>query len=227
MNENKKNLIDMAFKKGARSFIDLGGIWGIGGGYTFYTLDTYNVEKAYLIDTGITASDREAALKYPTLDMLQEDFGAFKNIRKLIKPVDVIFMFDILLHQANPDWSEVLAFYAEYCNTFIIFNPQYDAEKSIRFLDLGREGYIENVPNCNIGDLDRVLSHSNEIYDKYGKPWRDIHEIWQWGITNNDLISVLSNLGFSLKFNKKHEYWGLNVYGQSFSFEKEQKIELL
>jgi hypothetical protein len=38
----------------------------------------------------------------------------------------------------------------------------------------------------------------------YGKPWRDIHNIFQWGITDADLRSFLKTLGFREVFYANH-----------------------
>ena len=42
--QDKLDLIDFAFSRfGLHSFADLGGVWRVEGGYTFYTLDKYDV----------------------------------------------------------------------------------------------------------------------------------------------------------------------------------------
>jgi hypothetical protein len=47
LNREKRDLIDFAFQRfGLRSFADLGGVWNVAGGYTFYTLENFNIEKA-------------------------------------------------------------------------------------------------------------------------------------------------------------------------------------
>jgi hypothetical protein len=38
----------------------------------------------------------------------------------------------------------------------------------------------------------------DEIHPTYGRPWRDIHEIWQWGIVEDDLRRLCEGLGFEL-----------------------------
>jgi hypothetical protein len=41
--KHKLDLIDFAFTlQGALSFSDLGGVWGVDGGYTFYALEKFN-----------------------------------------------------------------------------------------------------------------------------------------------------------------------------------------
>lgn len=55
LNLDKKDLIDFAFlQQRFSSFADLGGVWGVDGAYTFYTLDNKKVTAAYLVDTDLT-----------------------------------------------------------------------------------------------------------------------------------------------------------------------------
>jgi len=48
--EKKIEIIDFVFRydKNISSFADLGGVWGVDGGYTFYILENYNIKKAFL-----------------------------------------------------------------------------------------------------------------------------------------------------------------------------------
>ncbi len=41
-----------------------------------------------------------------------------------------------------------------------------------------------------------------EIHPQHQRIYRDIHNIWQWGITDEDLIGKMSALGFKLLFYK-------------------------
>ena len=62
--QEKKTLIDFAFQQmepPPRSFADLGGVWNVDGAYTFYTLDTFPVDRAVLVDSAISDAVTEAS----------------------------------------------------------------------------------------------------------------------------------------------------------------------
>ena len=100
----KKKLIDFACTQlGVKSFIDLGGVWGVDGGYTFYILEKYKIDKAMLVDTNISEIVIEKQKSFPHLSLIKTDFGSDNVIRKMGK-VDAIIMFDVLLHQVAPNW---------------------------------------------------------------------------------------------------------------------------
>jgi len=113
-NFGKKAFIDFAFQHmgpGFHSFADCGGVWKIEGSYTFYTLDTYKIEKAFLIDTNLTPIVRERSANHENLMLINENFGN-RKVLDLLGNVDVIFLFDVLIHQVNPDWDDILKMYA-------------------------------------------------------------------------------------------------------------------
>lgn len=59
------------------------------------------------------------------------NFIEAKTISK-IKNVDAIYLFDMLLHQVNPDWNEVLKLYSDKTKYFVIFNQMFTkAEKTV------------------------------------------------------------------------------------------------
>jgi len=222
----KKELIDFAFKNNIiRSFLDLGGVWNVDAAYTFYALDKYKPDFAFLVDGIITESVAQKKQKYPNLTIIQGSFGDNTTISRL-KKVDAIFMFDILLHQVNPDWDEILEFYKPLTNYFLIFNQQFNASKTTRLLDLGMEGYFANVPaNArNLPVYKKVFESMNEINPEQKKPWRDIHNIWQWGITNKDLINKVTSMGFELKYQKDAGQFGKlkNFRNYAFIFQKKK-----
>ena len=52
--QTKLSMIDFAIDYlGVRRFADLGGVWGVEGGYTFYALDR-GAESGVLVDTHLT-----------------------------------------------------------------------------------------------------------------------------------------------------------------------------
>jgi hypothetical protein len=104
-----------------------------------------------------------------------------------------LFLCDILLHQVNPDWNKILEMYSPLTDCFLIFNPQFKASKTTRLLDLGYDGYFANVPLPKKYPLYKeVFEKMYEMHPQQKKLWRDIHNIWQWGIVNDDLIGKSS-----------------------------------
>ena len=206
-NLNKKDLIDFTFQEllhlSPFSFIDLGAVWGVDGAYTFYTLDQYNISNAFLVDTGITGTVLKRSRKYKNLVLITGNFGDKSTINQL-KNVDAIFFFDILLHQVKPDWDEILEMYAPLTKCFVVYNQQYIAsETTVRLLDLGKDQYFENVPHDRDHPTYKALFEKMyEIHPQHNRIWRDIHNVWQWGITNRDLCTKLETLGFIEKYQK-------------------------
>jgi hypothetical protein len=229
-NSDKRALIDYAFnfcKKRPQSFADLGGVWGVDGTYTFYTLKRYRPISAVIIDAHLTDATIQNARKFPMLRTLVGDFGDVSAV-KSIGPVDAIFMFDVLLHQVNPDWDEILTMYSSISPCFLIYNPQYVAsEKSVRLLDLGKEGYFANVPHDPDHPTYRALFEKMyEINPKSNRIWRDIRSVWQWGITDEDLCRKMKVLGYTMEYYKncgRHKVRGKtlkNIENHAFVFTR-------
>jgi hypothetical protein len=192
----KLDLLDWTFERlGLRSFADLGGTWAVEAGYTFHLLDHHDVDRGLLVDSGITDTVRSRAAGYPALELVDGFFGD-PAIVASVGEVDALVLFDVLLHQVDPDWDEVLHRYAGQIKVFIIVNPQYTAgDTTIRLFELGADGYFANVPPEQIPiDFDNL----DAIDPRYGRAVRDIHEIWQWGITDHDLIATMAGLDYTL-----------------------------
>src|SRR5262249_45776091 len=144
----KRRLIDFACDKlQMRSFADLGGVWGVDGEYTFYAMETHRIETAFLVDITFTETLTERKENYPGLKLISGSFGDDRVARQ-IASVDAVILFDVLLHQVNPDWDDILKMYASRTKSFLIFNPQFTASKStVRLLDLGEDKYFRNIPH--------------------------------------------------------------------------------
>lgn len=200
----KKQTLDVAFTEvvpDARSFVDLGGVWRINGAYTFYLLDTYKFDRAFLVDTNVTQEVWAKRKSYPNLDLIEKNFSE-PDMQRRIGPVDAIILFDVLLHQVAPDWKDTLESFAKATHCFIIYNQQFVARSTtVRLPDLGKEEYFRHVPMDKRSLAYRNLfERPNDIHPEHGKPWRDIHNVWQWGITDDDLIATMSRLGFTLEY---------------------------
>jgi hypothetical protein len=201
---NKLELIDYAFTRfNLKSFADLGGVWGVEGGYTFTTLEKHDVSKAFLVDTHPTETVLESAKRFPQLKLVRGNFGAESSARE-VGNVDAIFLFDVLLHQVDPDWDRIIDMYAGQIKAFIIYNQQWTGPgNNVRLLDLGEQAYFDNVPHVPteepyIGLYQRL----EEKHPDHNKKWKDVHHIWQWGITDLDLITKMSSIGFKMQYMK-------------------------
>ncbi|MEW5797595.1 MAG: hypothetical protein AB1728_01190 [Bacteroidota bacterium] len=204
---DKLRLIDMVFRNvlpSAQSFADLGGVWNVNAGYSLYALRKHPIRRGILVDTNFPNGLRDKLSKVPALTVLQQDF-ARKETVDTIGPVDAVFFFDVLLHQANPSWNEVIANYAKNVSCFVIFNQQYiKGNNTVRLTDLPIEAYISLVPRGREETYRYVYAHANEIHPDYKKPWKDIHNIFQWGITDDDLRRTMSSFGFREVYFKNH-----------------------
>lgn len=226
-NYDKKKLIDYAFNHCVptpNSIVDLGGVWGVDGAYTFYIADLYKPQKMILVDTNFTDVVIKKSGYRKEIQLIHGNFGDQELINS-IGSLDTIIMFDVLLHQVNPNWDEVLGAYAKNARIFIIFNQQWTgSENTVRLIDLGQEGYYANIPhNQKHLPYRNLFSRLDEIHPDHGRPWRDVHNIWQWGITDKDLISKMNKLGFKIIFFKNHgSFENLkNFENHAFIFEKQ------
>ncbi|MGK0260447.1 MAG: hypothetical protein ACI96M_003895 [Candidatus Azotimanducaceae bacterium] len=84
-------------------------------------MDEHKCEAGYVVDTHPTA-------KVPS--------------------VDCIFLFDVLLHQVNPNWDTVLRRCAEKTDCFVIYNQQWIGSPiTTRLLELGHDEYFASTPH--------------------------------------------------------------------------------
>lgn len=195
----KKRLIDRTFSRASvRSFADLGGVWAVDAGYTFYALEEHPIERAVLVDDDLTPAVLERGRLHPQLEFLEQNFGG-PEVPGTVGQVDAVLLFDVLLHQVAPDWNEILAMYAPKTRAFLIVNPQLvTGEATVRLLDLGRERYVSMVPPQR--SHDEIFDHADEINPRRGRANRDVHDIWQWGIVDADLDARMAALGFTLDY---------------------------
>jgi hypothetical protein len=217
-NLDKMDLIDFAFGQPGRkvgSFADLGGVWGVDGAYTFYALGAHDVKAAFLVDTDFTDEVSSRSRRYGNLKLVKGNFGE-KTVLEQVGRVDALFFFDVLLHQVKPDWNEVLEMYSAVADVFVIYNQQWTgSENTVRLLDLGRDEYFRNVPHDpEHPTYKAVFEKMHEMHPQHKRPWRDIHNVWQWGITDGDLVSKIEGLGFRM-----HYYKNCGRFGDLPNFE--------
>jgi hypothetical protein len=186
-----------------KSTVDTGACWGVNGGYTFHALKHGQLDRAVLVDFTVTDLTRERATEYPQLEMIQGALGEMETVDKVGK-VDAAIMYDILLHQVNPDWTEVLARYSENVDTLIIHNQCWLGADTVRFPDLPVEEYLERVYFENPDHIRAWYDRHDEMNEVTQKIHRDSPENWQWGITAKDLIAELWDLGYRIDFFHNH-----------------------
>lgn len=224
LDPNKKQLIDFACQElGMRSFADLGAVWNVDAGYTFYALDRHKTNSAVIVDTDLTPAVLERQKKCPGLKIIKGNFGQSATLDQIGK-VDGVFLFDTLLHQVKPDWDEILRMYAGVVRIFLIFNQQYiNFDATTRLLDLGRDEYFRNVPHSASEEPYKTCFRDlDAIHPEHKRPYRDIHNIWQWGIVDADLIGRMNDLGFKMQYYKNCGRSGQlrNVENHAFVFCK-------
>ena len=222
--QDKLDLIDFAFSRfNLHSFADLGGVWRVEGGYTFYTLEKYDVSVGTIVDTHLTDAIHNRARKFAQLRLIPGDFGD-ELVTREVGDVDAIFLFDVLLHQVAPDWHRILEMYAGQTKCFIIYNQQWiGSERTVRLLELGEEEYFRNVPHERTeGPYNSLFQKLEEKHPDHDRPWRDVRHIWQWGITDTDLRAKVESLDFRLQFMKNCGRFGKlgNFENHAFVFSK-------
>ena len=207
--KEKTDEIDYAFRElGIKSFADLGGVWGVDGGYTFYALENYSVEACFLVDLFFSDNARRRSKHFKQLKLIQGDFGSQDTIRQLPE-LDAIFLFDVLLHQVGPDWQDIVRMYSAITRCFIVFNPQWVGLDTVRLTDVGEDEYFENVPHSRDEEpYATAFSHLDEIDPQTGQKYRDYKGIWQWGITDKDLCALMEELGFDMVYSRNPGQWG-------------------
>jgi hypothetical protein len=206
---------------GARSFADLGGVWAVDGGYAFAALAEPGMERGVLVDDNLTPAVRARASAESRVRLVERNFGD-EDVPGLVGDVDLLLLFDVLLHQVAPDWDEVLARWAPQARAVAVVQPQWvGGSSTVRLISLGREEYLASVPPEPIHDA--LFDRLDEPHPgRGGRPWRDVHDVWQWGITDADLIARMAGLGFEVAAHVDEGPWrGLDRFHQvGFAFVK-------
>lgn len=227
VNREKLRLIDHTFNTifpQAKSFADAGGIWKVNGAYSVHTLKHYRIEKGTLIDTDFPEGLEKRLKRYQQLEVIRGDFASKLNVDAMGE-VDVVYFFDVLLHQANPHWDEVLALYSKVSPCIVIYNQQFtQGEKAVRLTELPLNNYVELVPDFRRDIYKYVFDHKSAMHPTYGKPWGDIHNIFQWGITDKALRDTMRDLGYEEVYYANHgRFLELSAFeNHAFIFKKRQ-----
>lgn len=225
---DKLQLIDWVYQSCcplAKSFVDLGGVWKVNGAYTIHTVRNYGIQRALLIDTDFPPGLQEKLSRVSNLEVIRGDFTD-RIVVENIGQVDVAYLFDVLLHQANPSWDEVLTVYAAVASCIVIYNQQYVREQgSVRLTALPLEEYLTLAPRGREELYKYVYVHADELHPVYQKPWRDVHNIFQWGITDGDLRTQMNRLGFrEVRFRNFGRFSNLPAFeNHAFVFVRDQQ----
>jgi glycosyltransferase involved in cell wall biosynthesis len=227
-NFDKKDLIDYVYRRCQPiplSFADLGGVWNVDGAYTFYTLNEFGARNAFLVDLNFTEASIFKSQAEGALKLIRGDFGE-KSVVQQIGNVDAIFLFDVLLHQVKPDWNDILKAYSEHTRYIVIHNQQWTgSEHTVRLLDLGRDEYFKNIPPGH-EELPTYMALFDKIKEETDpcetRSSRDTPSVWQWGITDRDLIETMDKLGFKMQYYKNSGRFGSlpNFENHGFVFQK-------
>lgn len=201
----KLRAIDIAFERfGARSTADLGAVWAVDAGYSLYAADAHGAERVVICDDDFTKPVVARADRDDRVELVHGNFGRAETLQA-VGQVDAMFMFDILLHQVRPDWDELLEMYAQHTQIFVLAGPWWRGAETVRLLDLGRDGYLDAVPLRDVHEP--IMDKLDEVNERRGRKWRDVHDIWQWGIADPDLRDHMTQLGFVLAHHENLGRW--------------------
>lgn len=221
LNPVKLKAIDTCFDElGCRSFADLGGVWGVDGGYARYAADCHRAEAGVLVDDDFTGAYLRHSQRLPRLTHVRGSFGD-REVARALGEFDVAFFFDVLLHQVDPDWDEILWTYAAQCRCMAIVEPHWNGPETVRLLELGEEEYLASVPSDD-EIYEGLWQRLDEVNPHRGRRWADVHDIWQWGLTDRDVIQRMADLGFGLRLFENTGRWhGLERFHESaFVFDR-------
>lgn len=197
----KLDLLTRAHRmSGFRSFADLGGCWGVNGAYALHCADLCGkeLERAVIVDDHMPPLTRERAGE--RVELVTALLGSDAAL-DAVGRVDALIMYDILLHQAAPDWDEMLRLWCPQTETVVIWNPMWERRGgSVRFVDQGWRWYAENVyihedELVNRATVEEWFGRHDERDDR-GRLERDSYAYWQWGIKPEDLRTVMAELAF-------------------------------
>jgi hypothetical protein len=212
----KARAIDHAVDElGIRSFASLE-IAAAFGQYAFYAMEKPRVRRGILIDVrAVRPRDHvlsaiEQAAERPGMQVLDRSFSDPETVAA-VGQVDAILLFDVLVRMVEPDWDQVLELYAPTTSAFVVSNPQWERDETVRLIDLGHDGYLRAVPPWKAHR--ELFDRLDQWHGGQRRQYRDANHVWQWGITDADLQAKMEELGFSLE----HE-WSLDPPPESEGF---------
>jgi hypothetical protein len=204
-------------------------MWLVNGGYAVYCADR-GASAVVLVDFHSTPEFLHEQRKRKNLSYLQGNFALPETARE-VHGVDCVMLFDVLLHQVKPDWNAVLESYAPHTKLCLIFNQQFTGPRTVRLLDNGFDWYFRHVPHTPVDtpEYQDLMEKTDELHPGYsdGRSYRDVHDVWQWGITDQDLKNSMHDLGFQLVYEEDCGWWpGLeDIKNKAFVFERVRQVD--
>lgn len=180
------------------SVADLGACWGVHAGYLWHALELAALDRAVVVDGKITDLSRERGARFEQVEYIEAALGEQVTVDK-VGDVDAAIMYDILLHQVSPDWPEFLERYSKRVDTLIIHNQCWRGEETIRFPDMSVDDYVTRVYQHDEQGVREWYERHDDWHEAQQRPWRDVHNFWQWGITTKDLVGTLWDLGYAIE----------------------------
>jgi hypothetical protein len=169
------------------------------GQYANYTIEKATVREGALVDISPwrprdqLLNVLEQAAELPGLRVVDGSFFDPEVVSE-IGAVGAVLLFDVLLRLVDPDWDRVLELYAPITSSFVIANPQWDGETTVRLIELGREAFLGAVPPWP--NHTGLFEGLDEWHAGQPRLNRDAPHVWQWGITDADLKAKMDELGF-------------------------------
>jgi hypothetical protein len=198
----KARAIDYAVDQlGIESFASLE-ITDAYGQYAFYAIDKPTMRRGVLLDVRPSRrrdhllSAIEQATEHPGIEVIDASFSDPQTVAESGQ-IDAIFLFDVLMRTVEPDWDQLLALYAPATQSFVITNPQWEGERTVRLIEFGRERYVKSVPPWDVHR--ELFDRLDEWHGGQQRPYRNSNHVWQWAITDADLRAKMEELGFSLE----------------------------
>ncbi|MYC11901.1 MAG: hypothetical protein F4X59_17495 [Holophagales bacterium] len=203
-----------------RSFADLGACWGVHGAYADHAVQLCGdrLKRAVIVDGVVTSLTRDRA--DARVEIVPALLGSEEALAA-VGEVDALIMFDILVHQVDPDWDVFLRSWLRRTDVLVLWNHHWLAEpRSFRLIDRGFDWYAKNAygfgsPLDDSGDAHEdpmSLSALRCWFDRHGErdEWgrleRDAHHYWQWGITLEDLRALLRQERFEEIHFERHPF---------------------
>jgi len=202
------------------TFADLGACWGVHGGYAKFVAETFPIKRVSIVDQHVTPETVEWVKQSDRARTVSAMLGSEKALSE-VGDVDAVAMFDILLHQVSPDWDQLISMWATKARCFILHNPMWTVgDTTLRFPDHGIEWFKANVIYTDAKRLEDWFRHHNEFDKKQGKLQRDVHNFWQFGITQRDMLALFEKLGYRIEFlsffKKRRTHPWIQNYGYIF-----------
>jgi Glycosyltransferase like family len=173
------------------------------GQIAFYTIAKPGVREGALIDAAVggsgdsTLSAIEVASEFPGMRVLDGGVSDPATVTELGQ-VDAVFAYDVLFRLVDPDWDHVLEMYAPATSAFVIANPQWEGgDRTIRLIELGEEQYLKAAPPWS--GTQGLFNRLDKWDSTQGRRYRDGTNVFQWGITDADLVAKMADLGFGLE----------------------------